>query len=405
MGIKNQDILRNYAGILGRGEGDVGSVPLLIQALRQRQQDAEETDKANLKSGVKVGKAGLQAGKSFRDFAIARLANPNLSFADFMKNPTVSAKWVKEGASMVAKDPSLMPKSFDTRFGKMGAVGTALRDLGISPERRMMEAELGAKPADASYELSKGRGDKWWADRANRWEQDPEGYKGMAQEQFDTSLTESQDIAGSELDANAYNENMAGIYRDVVDANSSQALLEGRKGFVPEGGKLEDLTYNPQQIDVSSGAYGHIPDPSSEKRGLLERLFKKAEPIQSYQPSEYKGSITSSLLDEVRGGGLGRSESLATGVNELLKEPASEVAKEGAEAVGGEVASAGLGDLFGAGSSLMSMATEGATPTNTLKGAGSLFQLLGLIPGLQPLAGLGTAAKGASYGTRALDIT
>ena len=128
-----QDILRNYSGMLGRGEGDVGSVPLLIQALRQRQQDAEETDKANLKSGVKVGKAGLQAGKSFRDFAIARLANPNLSFADFMKNPTVSAKWVKEGAEMVVKDPSLMPKSFDLERGKMGAVGTGIRDMFISP--------------------------------------------------------------------------------------------------------------------------------------------------------------------------------------------------------------------------------------------------------------------------------
>ena len=92
-------------------------------------------------------------------------------------------------------------------------------------------------------------------------------------------------------------------------------------------------------------------------------------------------------------------------IKDLLKEPASEVAKEGVEAVGGEVASAGLGSVLGAGSGLMSMANQGATPTNTLKTGGSLLQLLGLIPGLQPLAGLGTLAKGASYGTRALDIT
>lgn len=139
-----------------------------------------------------------------------------------------------------------MPKSFDPRIGKMGAVGTAIRDMFISPERRMMEAELGAKPAEASpvgEAALKGMRNKWW-------EQDPQRYKEIAQKQFDTSLTESQDIAGSELAANAYNKNISGLYKDVVDANSSQALLEGRKGFVPEGGKLEDLTYNPQQIDI-----------------------------------------------------------------------------------------------------------------------------------------------------------
>ena len=168
--------------------------------------------------------------------------------------------------------------------------------------------------------------------------------------------------------------------------------------------KLADLTYNPQQIDANISS-SPIIDQSTEKRGLLERLFKKPDPIQAYQPSEYKGSITSSLLDEVRGGGLGRSESLATGVNELLKEPASEVAKDGAEAVGSEVASAGLGDLFGVASSGASMMTEGATPTNTLKGAGSLLQVLGLIPGLQPLLGVGTGLKTAGYGTQAMDIT
>ena len=400
MAIKNQDILRNYAGMLGRGEGDVGNVQLLIQALRQRQQDAEETDKAKLKSGVKVGKAGLQAGKSFRDFAIARLANKNLSFADFMKNPTTAAKWVKEGANMVAKNPSLMPKSFDPRIGKMGAVGTAVRDMFISPGQRAMEAEASSPTYGQASQVGPGGKDYLKARRIY----------GDSLDQYNKAIDESQSIAGQEIEDVRFSSNLDQIARDVTGANVSgdwknmaEQVSGSYEGVDPMGkDKLADLTYNPQQIDVSSEAYSHIPDPSSEKRGLLERLLKKPEPVSEYVPKEYKGSITSSLLDEVRGANLGRSESLAPFIP---KEPASEVVKEGAEAVGGEVASAGLGSVLGAGSGLMSMANQGATPTNTLKTGGSLLQLLGLIPGLQPLAGLGTLAKGASYGTRALDIT
>ena len=385
MAIKNQDILRNYAGMIGSG----GNVPLLIQALRQRQRDAEETDKANLKSGVKVGKVGLQAGKSFRDFAIARLANPNLSFADFMKNPTVAAKWVKDGASMVAKDPSLMPKSFDWSWGKMGAVGTALRDLGISPGRRAMEAEYGDKPQTEGV------------------------YSDMHREIGDKPQTKGL---------------YADMDREILEGKSQPSGLH--EGIVDKGWKdrsesssgLEDMlqrrkvmyeNFNPEAVDnlsiPSFKGVGGIHSAEEYDASIADLKDLKSR-LSSGQGSGVLADQLKTITPKELGIGkeqlnLMVDKDPTLQIKDLLKEPASEVAKEGAEAVGGEVASAGLGDLFGAGSSLMSMAREGATPTNTLKGAGSLFQLLGLIPGLQPLAGLGTMAKGASYGTRALDIT
>lgn len=375
MAIKNQDILRNYAGMLGRGEGDVGSVQLLIQALRQRQHEAEETDKAKLKSGVKVGKAGLQAGKSFRDFAIARLANPNLSFADFMKNPTTAAKWVKEGANMVAENPSLMPKSFDPRIGKMGAVGTAIRDMFISPGRRAMEAELklGDKPQT-------------------------EGLYGYMDKEL---LSKPQDFSKNVDVTRNRIESM--LQKKVMNQNYNPETLENLK--VPRFKGVGTMGLR----DMTGVGEGGIPSAEEYSASMADLKDLKSR-LSSGQGSGTLADQLKTITPKELGIGkeplnlmVDKDPSLQ--IKDLLKEPASEVAKEGAEAVGGEVASAGLGSVLGAGSGLMSMANQGATPTNTLKTGGSLLQLLGLIPGLQPLAGLGTLAKGASYGTRALDIT
>jgi len=97
---------------------EYAGVPTTIQYWRNRMAEAQARDAEKAGSFKSAGKAGLEMNKQFRDYAVARVYNPQLTFKQFTANPKVSAQWVKKGAEMVANDPSLGVKTKDA--WKMG---------------------------------------------------------------------------------------------------------------------------------------------------------------------------------------------------------------------------------------------------------------------------------------------
>ena len=94
-----QDILSSYQEGVGAGGTNTA---LLLQALRNRQIRAGEEDKQTAKSFHSGGKAFLSGSKHARDFQIAQRVKPDLTFREFMRDPAMSAKYVKQGTELIA---------------------------------------------------------------------------------------------------------------------------------------------------------------------------------------------------------------------------------------------------------------------------------------------------------------
>ena len=97
----NQDILQAYQQSVGAGEGQVNT-QLLIQALRDRQRKAVEEDAMKAERWKSGGKLGLNALKARRDFLLAKRANPDLKFTQFMSDPQSAGKYMEQGSSLIA---------------------------------------------------------------------------------------------------------------------------------------------------------------------------------------------------------------------------------------------------------------------------------------------------------------
>tara|TARA_R100000234_G_scaffold40248_1_gene24100 strand:- start:24 stop:1019 length:996 start_codon:yes stop_codon:yes gene_type:complete len=131
----NQDILEAYQQSVGAGEGQVNT-QLLIQALRDRQKRAVEEDAMFAKKIQSGGKAGLNVLKARRDFLLAKRANPNLKFTQFMSDPKTAGKYMEQGASSIAsgKSPAIGLKETFNPFSKNYA-----RNLNVERSNESLE--------------------------------------------------------------------------------------------------------------------------------------------------------------------------------------------------------------------------------------------------------------------------
>jgi len=114
----NQDILQAYQQSVGAGEGQVNT-QLLIQALRDRQRKAVEEDAMKAERWKSGGKLGLNALKARRDFLLAKRANPDLKFTQFMSDPQSAGKYMEQGSNLIASGKE-QPIGLRETFGLQG---------------------------------------------------------------------------------------------------------------------------------------------------------------------------------------------------------------------------------------------------------------------------------------------
>jgi len=152
-GTTNRDLIET---MLGYQPGQV-SPAVLIQMLRQKQQMAVEEDTARAEGYRSGGKALLEGNQASRQYALAKLVpgNEDLTFAEFMKNPELSAKWMKAGAEIVSKDPSKMPTSLNAWKGSIGSLGESVASTGdrlVGGLRNILSGNRGGISPGASFE-------------------------------------------------------------------------------------------------------------------------------------------------------------------------------------------------------------------------------------------------------------
>ena len=150
-GTTNRDLIET---MLGYQPGQV-SPAVLIQMLRDKQRMAVEEDTVragNIKSG---GENVLEYNQASRQYALAKLVKPDLTFVEFMKNPELSAKWMKAGADIVSEDPSKMPTSLNAWKGSIGSLGESVASTGdrlVGGLRNILSGNRGGISPGASFE-------------------------------------------------------------------------------------------------------------------------------------------------------------------------------------------------------------------------------------------------------------
>ena len=174
----------------------------LIQLLRERMRQAQAEDRAKAENLRSAGKAGLKGIKTRKDYLLAKRANPELSFKDFLLNDKASAEYMRQGAEMVVnKDvPGINFKEI----------------FGFAKDRHLTEQALKNKIAP---------------------------YTGISEEEFIP-----EDVNVPEFDADAEIENMIG--NQAKPRYSTKEIMEGVK--VPK-------TLQEMKIDHIS-KYGELPE-------------------------------------------------------------------------------------------------------------------------------------------------
>ncbi len=105
-------------------QGMQGIDPSLVATRIQQNFEMEDRENtARRELGVKSLDVGLTVDQTLRDFNIAKLANPNLKFGQFMTgNPYVNAQYLRDGATKIMKGDANMP-TFKDKYGSLVGKG------------------------------------------------------------------------------------------------------------------------------------------------------------------------------------------------------------------------------------------------------------------------------------------
>ena len=98
-----QELLKMQGGGASRVRADVN---FLLKQIEQNMKKAQQKDRETATAIQKGGKIGLQGIKTRKDYLLAKRANPNLTFKDFLLNPDVSGKNMEEGVSNIVSGQS-----------------------------------------------------------------------------------------------------------------------------------------------------------------------------------------------------------------------------------------------------------------------------------------------------------
>jgi len=98
-----QELLKMQGGGASRVRADVN---FLLKQIKQNMEKAQQKDRETAMAIQKGGKVGLQGIKTRKDYLLAKRANPNLTFKNFLLNPDVSGKNMEEGVSNIVSGQS-----------------------------------------------------------------------------------------------------------------------------------------------------------------------------------------------------------------------------------------------------------------------------------------------------------
>ena len=383
-----QEILQSYQQ--GVGAGGVNTA-LLIQALKERQRRAEGEDAQTAKAVGSGGKAFLTGRKHLRDFQIAQRVKPDLSFAEFMRDPATSAKYVKKGTELISSGKRA-PLGFGEAYNPFSKRHLrnpnieTLSDLAQADTRSKLSQELtelqpkvmaeqellGGEFQDAKIaEMQEALHQRNLQDLAGAQESiggaiDVASGAGVNLAQpyipptYQPPQLESQDPSGiSGLSAQD-------ARRKLQEAGYSGDLASIRSGYstppmgpvTNEGLKQAINAGQPSFAGLSRGAGVNIPTPPS---ALAQSVFQQQQPFNPFSagPSSLKqGLAPISTGTEVSGTAIPEAYSNRLGLGALGK----------------------ASNVYGVGKGLQEI-SEGGGDLSTVSGtAGSLAALAGLHP-------------------------
>jgi hypothetical protein len=338
-----------------------GSVPSTIQYWRNKMADTREAQ-AQKMAGIKsFGETGLQMNKQMRQYAIARVANPKLTFKQFMSNPEVASKWLKDGSEMVAQNPGLAPKGLE-------AWKTGLGDIFDKDRwaKGVMNQELDNQFMNP---LSKAKAEM-----------------GSLGDDIQSGLTNStQDLGVS-------SQELGSLGADKADQLLQYSNKMGTKA-------LDPITYQPMSLNaplLDAGATTGTPQE------VINRLKQSGEYLGGgVSPTEVQGIGNQLARSQLRMGDALK----ATDISKVS--PSVDVATAGAESAGGlkdflggagGKALAGIGGGLSLASGIKDISKRGLDLKSGLKTLGGGLGLASMfIPGLN-IAGLLAGGLGTLSG-------
>ena len=98
-----QELLKMQGGGASRIRADVN---FLLKQIEQNMKKAEQEDREKAVGAQKGGEIGLKGIKTRKDYLLAKRANPNLTFKNFLLNPDVAGKNMEEGVSNIVSGQS-----------------------------------------------------------------------------------------------------------------------------------------------------------------------------------------------------------------------------------------------------------------------------------------------------------
>lgn len=143
--------IEEIIGLEGDSRRSSQEVQRLIQEIRNDLQQAQQTDKQNLKNISSAGKTGLKALKTRKDFLLAKRARPDLSFKDFLLNDKESSKYMRQGVENIInkKNQSITMKEIFGFDKDRALTDNALKNK-IAPVNTIQEGMVENQPLEAS---------------------------------------------------------------------------------------------------------------------------------------------------------------------------------------------------------------------------------------------------------------
>ncbi len=142
--------IEEIIGLEGDSRRSSQEVQRLIQEIRSDLQQAQQTDKQNLKNISSAGETGLKALKTRKDFLLAKRAMPELSFKDFLLNDKQSAEYMRQGVENIVnkKNQSITMKEIFGFDKDRTLTDSALKNK-IAPVKTIQEGMVGDQPLEA----------------------------------------------------------------------------------------------------------------------------------------------------------------------------------------------------------------------------------------------------------------
>ncbi len=307
--------IEEIIGLEGDSRRSSQEVQRLIQEIRSDLQQAQQTDKQNLKNISSAGETGLKALKTRKDFLLAKRARPDLSFKDFLLNDKLSAEYMRQGVKNVV-DKTRKPITLKETLGfdKYRFQGNPMETkkefnekMQIAPVSTMQEGIVRDQPLEALE----------FADYKDA-EYIPIAKSKPTLEEIMQGVKPPQTILQQKMD----------LQNNLLTSPTNSQMFEAQ-GVLPEGvNKLNASTASQAQIDEAMSAaserLGNTSTTSSTASSALGTAGTALGAVSALKDLSTKGFTPTTALDTVGTGlqltGFGAVPgTILKGISSLLK--------------------------------------------------------------------------------------